>query len=125
MLHLSCHRSASANPSRSVNSIDEIVAGDDSEQVTDSWRTELGDRIEEITDRKRSSVQGREATLAAYIRILTAAYAEEEIRGKEADLVTAFLKSIKAETSEKETILAMKGTSIVIAQHDHPADLAI
>lgn len=117
-LQLSLHLYVFANLSYSVNSIDEIVAGDDSEQVTDSWRTELGDRIEEIIDRKRSSVQGREATLAAYIRLLTAAYAEEEIRGKEADLLTALLKSIKAETSEKETILAMKGTSIFIAQHD-------
>ena len=98
-----------ANPSHSVNSIDDIVAGDDSEQVPDAWRAELADRIEEIIDRKRSSVQGRETTLAAYIRILTAAYAEEEIRGKETSLITSFLKSIKAETSEKESILAMKG----------------
>lgn len=96
-----------------------MVAADDSEQVADGWRAELADRIEEIIDRKRSSVQGREATLAAYIRILTAAYAEEEIRGKETDLVTAFLKSIKAETSEKETILAMKGTTISNFRSNH------
>lgn len=86
------------------------MAGDESEQVPDAWRTELADRIEEIIDRKRSSVQGRETTLAAYIRILTAAYVAEEIRGKETSLITSFLKSIKAETSEKETILATKGT---------------
>ena len=96
-----------------------MVAADDSEQVADGWRAELADRIEEIIDRKRSSVQGREATLAAYIRILTAAYAEEEIRGKETNLVTAFLKSIKAETSEKETILAMKGTTTSNFRSNH------
>ncbi len=56
-------------------------------------------------------MQGREESLAAYVRILTAHYANEEIRGKAAELVTAFLKSIKAESSEKETIFAMKGSS--------------
>ena len=86
-----------------------MVAADESEQPTEGWKAELVDRIEEMIDRKRSSVQGREAALAAYIRILTNSYAEEEIRRKEADLVASFLKSIKSETSEKETILAMKG----------------
>ena len=69
----------------------------------------MADRIEEIIDRKRSSVQGRETTLAAYIRILTAQYAEEEIRGREVEIVAALLKSVKAEASEKETVLALKG----------------
>lgn len=57
-------------------------------------------------------MQGREKCLATYVRTLTAQYAEEDIRGKEEELVTAFLKSIKTEASEKETILAMKGASI-------------
>ena len=73
------------------------------------WASELADRVEEILDRKRSSVQGRETTLAAYVRVLTAQYAAEEIVGKEGELVAAFLKSIKAESSEKETTLAIKG----------------
>lgn len=93
----------------SVNSIDEMIIADNAELSTEAWRTELADRIQEVIDRKRSSVQGRETCLTSYVRILTAHYAEEEIRGKEAELVTAFLKSIKAESSEKETILAMKG----------------
>ena len=93
----------------SVNSIDEMIATDDSGAATEAWKSELIERIEETIDRKRSSMLGREATLTAYIRILTSAYAEDEIRGKEMDLVASFLKSIKAETSEKETILAMKG----------------
>lgn len=86
-----------------------MLAVEDTEQTFAAWQADLADRIEEIIDRKRSSVQGRETTLAAYVRILTAQYAEEEIRGKDAELVAAFLKSIKAETSEKETILALKG----------------
>lgn len=55
-------------------------------------------------------MQGREESLAAYARIVTAHYAIDEIRGKAAELATAFLKSVKAETSERETILALKGT---------------
>lgn len=97
------------NDGKSVNSIDEMLTPDNNEQSTDAWRTELADRIEELIDRKRSSVQGRETCLATFIRILTGQYAEEEIRGREAELVAAFLKSIKAESSEKETVLAIKG----------------
>lgn len=93
----------------SVNSIDEMLTPDSNEQSTDAWRAELADRIEELIDRKRSSVQGREKCLTTFIRILTGQYAEEEIRGREAELVAAFLKSIKAESSEKETVLAIKG----------------
>lgn len=77
--------------------------------MPDAWRAELADRIEEIIDRKRSSIQGRETTFAAYIRILTAQYAEEDIRGKEAEIVPGLLKSVKIEASERETVLALKG----------------
>lgn len=95
----------------SVNSIDEILLHDKSDQPIESWRAELADRIAELIDRKRSSTQGREKCLTMYIRILTSQYAEEEIRGKETELVVAFLKSIKAESSERETVLAIKGNS--------------
>ncbi|MCJ1320694.1 hypothetical protein MMC15_006034 [Xylographa vitiligo] len=98
----------------SVNSIDEMIAIDDSDAATEAWKLELAERIEETIDRKRSSVLGREAALTAYIRILTSVYAEDEIRGKEMDLVASFLKSIKAETSEKETILAMKALAMTL-----------
>lgn len=93
----------------SVNSIDEMLTPDNNEHSMDAWRAELADRIEELIDRKRSSVQGREKCLTTFIRILTNQYAEEEIRGRESELVASFLKSIKAESSEKETVLAIKG----------------
>ncbi len=92
-----------------MNSIDEMLGPDSGELSTDAWRADLADRIAEILDRKRSSVQGRERCLAIYIRILTNHYAEEEIRGREPELVSAFLKNIKSESSEKETVLAIKG----------------
>ncbi len=107
------YRNASANNMYSVGSIDEVLNGDSTEQSGDAWRPELADRIEEILARKGSTVLGREKCYKTYIHILTSQYAEEEIRGKEAELVVAFLKSIKEEKTEKETILAMKGTAII------------
>ena len=95
----------------SVNSLDEILNADDLDQSPEVWKSELSDRIEEITDRKRSSVQGREKALATYVHILRSRYAHEEIRGRETGLVVSILKSIKAEISETETSLAMKGRS--------------
>lgn len=107
----------SVNVTHSVNSIDEILSADNVDQSTDAWRAELADRIQEIIDRKRSSVQGREKCLATYVQILIRSYTEEEIRGKEAELVSAFLKSIKTESSEKETVLAMKGVLETIRRY--------
>lgn len=45
---------------------------------------------------------------------MTAQYAQDEISGKEEELVAAFLKSIKAETSEKETVLALKAAAMTL-----------
>lgn len=93
----------------SVGSIDEVLNGDGIEGTTDAWRTELADRVEEIFARKGSTVHGREKAYKTYIHILTAQYAKEEIQGKEAELVRTFLKSIKEEKSENETVLAING----------------
>ena len=106
----------SAHHLSSVGSIDEVLNADSTEHSGDAWRPELADRMEEILARKGSTVQGREKCYKTYVHILTSQYAEEEIRGKEAELVVAFLKSIKEEKSEKETILAMKGAAITFLQ---------
>jgi hypothetical protein len=79
-----------------------------------SWQEDLHDRIQEILDRKRSSVVGREESLAAYIRILCAKYAREEVHGKTLELAAAFLKSVKTESSEKESVLALKALALTI-----------
>jgi len=93
----------------SVGSINEMLNGDSVEKIPDAWQAELADRIEEILARKGSTVQGREKCYKTYVHLLTAQYCEDDIRGKEAELVVAFLKSIKEEKSERETILALKG----------------
>lgn len=66
-------------------------------------------------------MQGREKCLATYIHILTAQHAQDEISGREGELVAAILKSIKAETSEKETILALKALGMTLITS--PSDL--
>lgn len=86
-----------------------MLNGDGTEKIPDAWQAELADRIEEILTRKGSTVQGREKCYKTYVHLLTAQYVEEEIRGKEPELVVAFLRSVKEEKSEKETILALKG----------------
>jgi hypothetical protein len=98
----------------SVNSIDDMLALDVPEDASEAWKQELGDRMEEIIDRKRSSVQGREVTLAQYAHILMSHYAFEEIQHKASELFPAFLKSIKAENTEKETCLALRGLLILL-----------
>ena len=98
-----------ANNWRSVGSIDDILNSDGIEKPPDAWQTELADRVEEILAWKGSTIQGREKCYKTYIYLLTAQYVEEHIRGKEADLVTAFLRSVKEEKSEREAILALKG----------------
>jgi hypothetical protein len=81
----------------------------DPEDENEHWKQELSAVIEEIVDRKRSSVQGRESTLAAYIHYLMRRYAHDEIVKKLGELIPALLKSVKGEDSEKETCLALKG----------------
>jgi hypothetical protein len=77
---------------------------------TEAWKQELGDRMEEIIDRKRSSIQGREAALSSYIHYLMSRYAYDLVDKKTSELIPALLKSVKTESSEKETCLALKGT---------------
>ena len=48
---------------------------------------------------------------STYIRTLLANYAEDEIHGQTVELGEAFLRSIKAGKTEKESILATRGES--------------
>jgi hypothetical protein len=95
----------------SVNSIDDMLSTDAPEDATEAWKQRLADLMGEIIDRKRSSVQGREASLAEYVHILMSHYTFEEISSKTAELFPAFLKSVKTESSDKETSLALRGTT--------------
>lgn len=104
----------SDSTSFSIASNDDIVPSEDTDAPPDAWRQELGDRMEQVIDRKRSSVQGREENLAAYSYILTLQYARDEIHSKLGELVPAILKSVRSESSEKETVAALKGVNPVL-----------
>jgi hypothetical protein len=91
-----------------------MLAADLPEDTTDAWKQDLGDRIEEIIDRKRSSVQGRETTLAQYVHMLMSRYAYEELQGKTSEIFPALMKSVKSESSEKETSLALRAIALTL-----------
>jgi hypothetical protein len=117
-------RAASRNPSRersddednlsdgtawSTNSVEDILNSDDADIPADAWKMELDTRIEQIVDRKRSSTEGRAESLNAYAHILMARFAKDDIENRVDELVSAMLKSIKARTTERETVTALKG----------------
>jgi hypothetical protein len=110
-----CLRQPQVDEPRSINSIDELLASDEiNEQAPELQKQELTDRIEELCDRKGSSYKGREDCLASFVRILTAHHLADELYGRVADLIPALLRSVKAETTERETILALKAIALTI-----------
>lgn len=90
----------------STTSLDDLA--ENPEADNSDWPEELADRINDILDRKRSSVQGREESLAAFCRLSKFHYVEEEIRAHIPDLLEAFSRSIKNETSVRESMSALK-----------------
>lgn len=94
----------------SLGSVDEFAALEDIDDGVGAWQDELGDRMMQITERKKSSFSGREEAFSAYIRILCAKYAKEDIYPKKADLIDSMLRSIKSGRTEKEGLLASKGS---------------
>ncbi|KAF4632310.1 hypothetical protein G7Y89_g5810 [Cudoniella acicularis] len=98
----------------SINSIDDMLALEAPEDTTEAWKEDLANRMEEIIDRKRSSVQGRETSLAQYSHILMSHYAYDEIQSKISELFPALLKSVKSGSSEKEICLALRAIAISI-----------
>lgn len=94
------------------NGLSEYLATADSPDGTtdDEWNRFLGDRIEEIINRKGSTVHGREQALATYVDLLMTRYSYDEIEHKTGELFPALLKSVKGGGSEKETILGLSGS---------------
>ncbi|KAL2823508.1 interferon-related developmental regulator-domain-containing protein [Aspergillus cavernicola] len=83
------------------------------ENNNSNWTQELLEVAEDILDRKRSSVYGREETYAAYCRLSKFHYVEKEIHHRVPDLLGAFKRSIKAETSVRETTLALRALELL------------
>jgi Interferon-related developmental regulator (IFRD) len=96
--------------------LDDLGENPESDNV--DWPEELADCIQDMLDRKRSSVQGREESLAVYCRLSKYHYVEEEIRSQVQDLLAAFSRSIKYETSVRESILALKALEFLAVTTD-------
>ncbi|KAF3479869.1 IFRD domain-containing protein [Arthroderma uncinatum] len=95
------------------SNVSEELGAPEGEQDAEGSRAPLHDVIDELIDRKRSSVQGREDYLNSFVRQLTAHYQEEELGEKMDELLKVFAKSIRSEPSEKEAILALRATSLM------------
>ncbi|KAI8930872.1 hypothetical protein NX059_011889 [Plenodomus lindquistii] len=102
----------------STNSIDDLLNGDDVDIPEDAWKTELNTRMEQITNLKRSSTEGRAESLNAYAHILMARYAKDEVELHISGLLPSMLRSIKQETTEREAVTALKALSATVLTLD-------
>ncbi|KGO65423.1 Interferon-related developmental regulator, N-terminal [Penicillium italicum] len=96
--------------SMSIGSLDD----ENPEHDNPDWEQELGERIQEILDRKRSSVQGREEALQAFCRLTKYHYTVEEIHGAVPDLLAAFERSVRTEISVREATLGLRAIELLV-----------
>jgi predicted restriction endonuclease len=102
----------------STNSIDGILNGEDDNMSEEAWKAELSKRIEQISNTKRSSTEGRTESYSVYAHILMARYARKEIEIHLSELVSSLIKSIRQETTDREVIAALKGRKDVTLLQD-------
>ncbi|KAJ5613506.1 hypothetical protein N7528_007160 [Penicillium herquei] len=93
----------------SIGSLDD----ENPEQDNADWPTELAERIHELLDRKRSSVQGREEALTAFCRLTKYHFAEDVTRVFAGELLIAFCKSVRTESSVLETTQALRAIELL------------
>lgn len=97
----------------SINSIDALLESDDfTEANTDVIKQDLTSTIEEIIERKGSSTTGREDALMRYNRFLMSHHFGDVLYGRVDAILAALSKSIKTESSSKETVLALRAVSL-------------
>ena len=98
----------------SIASIDEVLETDEySDLPTDATRQELQKAIENLLERKGSSVSGREETLTSFDRCLTAHHLPDSLAGRTSDIVAALIKILKPGASETEATLAVRGIALI------------
>lgn len=104
----------------SVTSIDDMLTIDaPAEDANEEWKQWIGDRIVGIIERKGSNIGGRETSLDEYNKGLMKHYALDDIRHQTSELFPAFLKSVRTESSEKETCLALRGWLNAVPFHGY------
>ncbi|KAB5525717.1 interferon-related developmental regulator-domain-containing protein [Coniochaeta sp. 2T2.1] len=97
----------------STNSLGEDQDGEAAGTVA-AWPDRLRDRIAEMTNLKRSSVQGREAALNAYLHLLRHHYAKSIVDVSFADIMTSLVRSIRSGDSADERTLAMRALNVTV-----------
>lgn len=100
----------------------EDPADDDGSKA--AWTGRLRERIEELQNRKGSSVHGREAALTAYLHLIRHHYALDEIEPSFGGIVTGLLDSVRDGRSADEKSLALQAlaATIVTAPSDTVLD---
>ncbi|KAI0134307.1 interferon-related developmental regulator-domain-containing protein [Xylariales sp. AK1849] len=103
---------------------DSVVASEDGEDTISDWSDKLKDCINEILDRKRSSVKGRESYLAGYVHLTRHHFADTMIEHQLHELVPAILKSIRGGRNTEETVTALKALQMttLTTQYDNIYD---
>ncbi len=103
----------------SINSIDALLETEDiNEYTTDQARSAVGNVIGEILDRKGSSTSGRENHLAVYAKYVTSHYLADVLYNRVEELLPAFIKSIRADTSEGETTMALRALAVTAITYE-------
>ncbi|OCT47471.1 IFRD domain protein [Cladophialophora carrionii] len=106
----------------SINSIDALLETDDiNEYTTDQARFAVNNVIDEILDRKGSSTQAREHHLTVYAKYVASHYLADVLYNRVEELLPAFLRSIKAESSETETTTALRALALTAITYAAPS----
>ncbi|KAF2707874.1 hypothetical protein K504DRAFT_458361 [Pleomassaria siparia CBS 279.74] len=100
--------------SDSERSIEDFLNHQDGDLPVHAWKTRLQTFVEQIADRKRSSTEGRAESLRGYTHILRAIYAKDQIDLHIGEVLPSILWSIKTETSEHETVNALKALAVTL-----------
>jgi hypothetical protein len=110
----------------STNSIEGILNGEDVEVSEEAWKSALNTRVEQISNLKRSSTEGRAESLTAYASILMARFARDQIENHLSELLPSMLRSIRQESTEREVVAALKGMTrpfIIVCFANNPQRL--
>ncbi|KAF2634235.1 hypothetical protein P280DRAFT_414231 [Massarina eburnea CBS 473.64] len=102
----------------SANSIDDLLNSDDVDAADDAWQSELQTYMEQIADRKGSSTEGRAASLASYAHVVMSRFTKDDIEPRISELLPSMVRSIKQETSEDESVAALKALAVTIITLD-------
>lgn len=96
-----------------------LESDDFTEANTDVLKQDLNATIDELIERKGSSTTGREDALMRYNRFLMSHHFGDVLYGRVDAVLAALSRSIKAESSSKETVLALRAVSLTALSFDN------